>query len=99
LAYVGLDSYRSIRKLIFQIKVKLFAGLAGLASVGFEGKQLVLRYPSLPEGIKTRNLPELGGQITAGKNAYRIHFNDPDKESWQGTLVKVLYRIRKLSAY
>ena len=89
----------SVANLIFQIKVKLFAGLAGLASVGFEGKQLVLRYPSLPEGIKTRNLPELGGQITAGKNAYRIHFHNPDKEDWQETLVKVLYRIRKLSAY
>jgi transcription-repair coupling factor (superfamily II helicase) len=84
----------SVINLIYQIKVKLLAGLIGLASVGFERNQLVLRYPSLPEGITTRDLPELGGQITTGKNAYRIHFNDPEKEDWRGMLIKVLHRIR-----
>ncbi len=84
-----------VQNLVSQIKVKLLAGLAGLASVGFEGRQLVLRYPSLPEGIQSRNLAELGAGITTGKNAYRIHFHDPESEGWQGRLIEVLMRIRK----
>lgn len=83
-----------VQNLIYQIKVKLLAALAGLASVGFEGRQLVLRYPALPEGIKSRELPELGDNITAGKNAYRLHFKDPGKEDWQGKLIEVLMRVR-----
>ncbi len=34
-----------VENLIFQIKVKHLASLVGLASVGFEGHQLVLHYP------------------------------------------------------
>jgi transcription-repair coupling factor (superfamily II helicase) len=83
-----------VRNLIFQIKVKLLAALNGLASVGFEGKQLVLRYPPLPEGVESRALREIGRPVMAGKNAYRIHFTDPDNENWQEVLVGVLLRIR-----
>jgi transcription-repair coupling factor (superfamily II helicase) len=83
-----------VRNLIFQIKVKLMAALNGLASVGFEGKQLVLRYPPLPEGVESRALREIGRPVMAGKNAYRIHFTDPDNENWQEVLVGVLLRIR-----
>jgi len=83
-----------VQNLIYQIKVKLLAALAGLASVGFEGRQLVLRYPALPEGIHSRELPELGENITAGKNGYRIHFKDPEAEDWQRRLVEVLMRVR-----
>jgi len=85
-----------VRNLIFQIKVKLLAAAAGLSSVGFEGRQLVLRYPSLPEGIQSRNLPELGKPVTAGKNAYRITFTDPLNEPWEKILMDVLLRIRGL---
>jgi transcription-repair coupling factor (superfamily II helicase) len=85
-----------VRNLIYQIKVKLQAGLAGLASVGFEGRQLVLRYPSLPEGIKSRNLPELGSPVITGKNAYRIQFSDPQEENWQALLMEVLMKIRNI---
>ncbi|MBG0785500.1 MAG: transcription-repair coupling factor [Anaerolineaceae bacterium] len=83
-----------VRNLIYQIKVKLLAALAGLASVGFEGNQLVLRYPPLPEGVESRPLRELGRPVLAGKNAYRIHFTDPESENWQEVLVGVLLKIR-----
>jgi transcription-repair coupling factor (superfamily II helicase) len=86
----------SVRNLIFQIKVKLLAALAGLASVGFEGTQLVLRYPPLPEGIPSRSLPEIGKGITVGKNSYRIHFADPESEPWQEILLNTLHKIRKV---
>lgn len=84
----------AVQNLIYQIKVKLLAALSGIASVGFEGSQLVLRYPSLPEGVPSRNLPELGGETTSGKNAYRIHFKDPDAEPWMARLIEILHKIR-----
>ena len=88
-----------VTNLLFQIKVKLMAAVAGLASVGFEGRQLVLRYPSLPEGVTTRALPELGRGIIAGKNAYRIQFDDPEKAPWQDILITILTRIRSIRAF
>jgi transcription-repair coupling factor (superfamily II helicase) len=83
-----------VRNLIFQIKIKLMAALAGLASVSIEGRQILLRYPPLPSGIENRNLPEPGFPVTAGKNAYRIHFSDPENEPWQEVLVQTLLKIR-----
>ncbi|MBI4926892.1 MAG: transcription-repair coupling factor [Anaerolineae bacterium] len=56
--------------LIFQMRVKLRAQAAGLASVSFEGEQIVLRYPPLPEGVNERNLRTLGREVRAGRNAY-----------------------------
>jgi transcription-repair coupling factor (superfamily II helicase) len=88
----------SVRNLIFQIKVKLLAALGGLASVGFEGTQLVLRYPPLPDGIPSRSLPDIGKGITAGKNAYRIHFRDSNQGPWQEILINILYKVRKVNA-
>jgi transcription-repair coupling factor (superfamily II helicase) len=88
-----------VRNLIYQIKVKLMAALAGLAYVGFEGRQLLLRYSPLPDGMASRDLPELGRGIRAGKNAYRIHFSDPESEHWQEKLIEVLLQIRSLTAY
>jgi len=87
-----------VRNLIYQIKVKLLSALAGLASVGFEGRQIVLRYPPLPDGVETRHLRELGGKITAGKNAFRIHFSDIENEPWQEILVGALLKIRSNNA-
>lgn len=84
-----------VRNLIFQIKIKLMAALAGVSSVSFEGRQIVLRYPPLPSGIDDRNLPELGFPITSGKNAYRIHLSEIENESWQVILVQTLQKIRE----
>lgn len=85
-----------VRNLIYQIKVKLMAALAGLSSVGFEGRQIVLRYLALPEGINTRDLPEIGYPVRTGKNAYRIYFNDPQNEPWQEILIESLVKIRSI---
>ena len=40
-----------VANLFFQMRVKLRAEEAGLASVSMEGDQIVLRYPPLPEGM------------------------------------------------
>jgi len=86
-----------VSNLIYQIKVKLLAALAGLASVGFEGRQIVLRFPALPEGIHSRDLPEIGGSVRSGKNAYRIYFSDPEEEPWQEILIETLLKIRVIN--
>ena len=82
-----------VRNLLFQIKVKILAALAGIGSVGFEGRQLVLHYLPLPDGVTTRSLPELGGEVITGKNAYRIQFQDPDEAPWPEILLQVLQKI------
>jgi transcription-repair coupling factor (superfamily II helicase) len=84
-----------VSNLLFQIKIKVLAAKAGLAAVSFEGRQILLRYPPLPSGIENRNLPELGYPVSSGKNAYRIHFHDPENEPWQELLVQTLVRIAR----
>jgi len=87
-----------VHNLIYQIKIKLLAAQDGLASVGFEGKQIVLRYPPLLEGVASRDLPELGAGIITGKNAYRIRHQSTDTADWQEILIDVLKKIRSISA-
>jgi transcription-repair coupling factor (superfamily II helicase) len=72
------------------------AAQLGLASVNFEGRQLVLRYPPLPEGVESRSLRDLDRGIISGKNAYRIQFREDDLEMWQARLIEVLLRLRKM---
>jgi transcription-repair coupling factor (superfamily II helicase) len=83
-----------VRNLVYQIRVKLLAATAGLASVGFEGRQLVLRYPPLPEGIQSRRLKEFPRPVMAGKNAYRIQFTNPEEELWQEVLLGFLLKLQ-----
>lgn len=83
-----------VKNLFYQIKVKALAANAGLAAVGFEGRQLVLRYPPLPEGIDIRPLKEFGYPIRTGKNAYRIHFINPADEPWQEMLIDLLLKLQ-----
>jgi transcription-repair coupling factor (superfamily II helicase) len=70
------------------VQVKLLAEAAGLASVSMENGQIVLRYPPPPEGIKTRNLPDLAPDVRAGKNAYWCQFGR--NEDWQSRLLETL---------
>ncbi len=84
-----------VLNLFFQMKIKLRADAAGLASISMEGDQVVLRYPPLPEGVASRNLPNLGGQVRTGKNAYWI----PDGgqgEEWRERLLDTLLLLTKI---
>ena len=73
--------------LFFQMRVKLRAQRVGMASVAFEGEQVVLRYPALPDGVNERNLPALGPGARAGRNAYWLVAG---KENWQQRLLDIL---------
>lgn len=78
-----------VEDLIFQMKVKLRAEKAGLASVGVESDQLVLRFPPLPEGMTSRSLPVLGLNERTGKNAYWLPV-DLTKPTWREQLLALL---------
>lgn len=78
--------------LLFQMRVKVQAEKAGLVFVGVEAGQLVLRFPTLPNGMSQRDLPEVGLGTRVGKNAYWMLF-DPDSDEWKGNLLNVLAAI------
>ena len=82
----------SIASLFFQIKVKLRGELAGLSSISMEGEQIVLRYPPLPEGVSSRNLPFIGSSVRAGKNAYWMVMPQPP-DDWKQILLDTLSAI------
>jgi transcription-repair coupling factor (superfamily II helicase) len=74
--------------LFYQMRVKLRAERAGLASVGIEGGQIALRYPPPPDGSQPKPLRDLNPQVRGGKNAYWCTFmKEPD---WQERLLEVL---------
>jgi transcription-repair coupling factor (superfamily II helicase) len=81
-----------VSSLFFQMKVKLRSEAAGLASVSIEGDQLVLRYPPLPEGITSRSLPNLGGVVRTGKNAYWVPYSSQNG-SWRQQLLEILTQL------
>jgi transcription-repair coupling factor (superfamily II helicase) len=78
-----------VMNLFYQMQVKLLAEQAGLASVVLEGEQIVLRYPPLPEGVASRNLPTINYHTRTGKNAYWMPLH-VEGEEWQERLMNVL---------
>ncbi|MEE4193568.1 MAG: transcription-repair coupling factor [Anaerolineae bacterium] len=80
------------QNLFYQMRVKIMAERAGLASIAMEdSKRLALRFPALPENIKKRDLPTLGMSTRVGKNGYWIVL-DPE-EDWKEHLLQVLYEL------
>jgi transcription-repair coupling factor (superfamily II helicase) len=76
--------------LFYQMEVKLYAEMADLVSVTVENNQIVLRFPSLPVGVLSRPLPDLGAGVRSGKNAYWI---SEMGEDWKENLLNVLSAI------
>ncbi len=74
--------------LFYQLKVKILAERAGLASISGEGGQIVLRYPPLPNGEASRPLPDLGGDVRTGKNALWLPLSASN--GWMDKLLDVL---------
>jgi transcription-repair coupling factor (superfamily II helicase) len=78
-----------VENLFFQMRVKLRAEGAGLASVNWEGGQIVLRYPASDEKKNGDRLQDLGREVRGGKSAYWCAFGD----QWQPKLLDVLSRL------
>ena len=85
-----------LENLFFQMQVKLRAEKAGLAGVAKEGEQIVLRYPPLPEGMVSRNLPNIGSIARSGKNAYWMPMSDLGGD-WRARILEALAAIIDLT--
>jgi len=82
-----------VQNLFYQMRVKLRAERIGLASIGFETGQIVLRYPSSPNGRDEPRLPDLDPEVRGGKGAYWCMFGKD--ENWMQKLLDVLELIFK----
>jgi len=78
-----------VENLFFQLNIRLLGERAGLTSITNEGEQIVLRFPSPPNGAFIPDLPPIGYQTRVGKNSYWMRFDASDDE-WKERLVKVL---------
>ena len=79
------------QNLFYQIRVKLMAEKAGLAVISMEEKRIALRFPSLPEEVRDRNLPELGMNTRVGRNGYWIVLQAGS--DWKEHLLQVLFEL------
>ena len=77
-----------VQHLFYQMRVKLRAERAGLASIGMETGQIVLRYPSSANGNEEKRLHDLSPLIRGGKGAYWCMFAKDD--DWKQRLLEVL---------
>jgi transcription-repair coupling factor (superfamily II helicase) len=74
------------QNLFYQMRVKLRAEKAGLAAVGWEAGQVVLRYPAPVEEKDGKRLADLGPAVRGGKSSYWCSFG----ENWRSPLLETL---------
>ncbi len=79
--------------LFYQMRVKLRAEKAGLASIGMETGQIVLRYPSATNGNEEKRLHDLTPDIRGGKGAYWCMFGK--ENDWMERLLETLDLVMK----
>ncbi len=73
----------TVENLFFQIQLKINAEKIGLSAIVKEGEHIVLRFPQMPDGMESRDLPAAGAGIRAGKNAYWILVSDFATDAWK----------------
>jgi transcription-repair coupling factor (superfamily II helicase) len=77
-----------VHNLFLQLKIRLMAEQAGLASISVESNQVALRYPDDEAPV---SLPDLGAQVRIGKTAlWMAYSNTPD---WAERLLETLARL------
>ncbi|MBI3162172.1 MAG: transcription-repair coupling factor [Chloroflexi bacterium] len=77
------------QNLLYQMRVKLRAEKAGLASVNMESSgQILLKYPAPVDGSDVKRLPDLGNGVRGGKSAYWVTVGND--ELWRVKLLDVL---------
>ncbi len=80
-----------VQNFFYQMRVKLRAEKAGLASIGMETGQLILRYPPNANGNEEKRLHDLAPDIRGGKGAYWCMFAKDD--DWMERLLEVLKQL------
>ena len=76
--------------------MKILAEKAGLASVGMEVDQIVLRFPPQNEKITLKELAFPGNYVRSGKNSYWFAFRKYG-EQWQEMLLEILTELGELA--
>jgi transcription-repair coupling factor (superfamily II helicase) len=80
------------QNLLYQMRVKLRAEKANLASVSMESSgQILLKYTSPADGSEARRLPDLGNGVRGGKSAYWVAVSKD--ETWMVKLLDVLEKL------
>lgn len=82
-----------LKNLLWLLEVRILAGDCGLSAVTLEGKNIVFRFPSLPDGKDERPLPDFGGSIRAGKNAYWMPYEN--EINWKARLMDNLWKLKR----
>ena len=81
-----------VESLLYQMRVKLRAEKAGLASVSWEAGQVALRFPTPTEGSELKRMSDLAPDVRGGKNVYWVNFTK--NENWMPRLLEVLEMVR-----
>jgi transcription-repair coupling factor (superfamily II helicase) len=76
----------SVSNLLYQMRIKLLAGAAGLTSISMEGNQMILRFP---EGVIPPERTDIPSRVRVGKFAYWVRF-DPEGRDWPDLLASIL---------
>jgi len=76
-----------VRNLFFQILIKIKAEKIGLSAVVKEGNSIVLRFSSFATEMERGPLPEVGGGIRPGKNAYWLTLMNFQSDEWRNDLL------------
>jgi transcription-repair coupling factor (superfamily II helicase) len=81
-----------VESLLYQMRVKLRAEKAGLASVSWEAGQVALKFPAPAEGSELKRMSDLAPDVRGGKNIYWVNFTK--NENWMPRLLEVLEMVR-----
>ncbi len=81
-----------VQNLLYQMRVKLRAEKANLASVNMESSgQILLKYAAPTDGSEAKRLPDLGDGVRGGKSAYWVTVSK--EENWMVRLLDVLGKL------
>jgi len=81
-----------VSNLFYQIRIRMLAERAGLASIGYESNQIVLRFPTSDEKRVMKDLSLNGNIVRGGKNSYWLNTKD-HQDDWQEILRDLLESI------
>lgn len=83
-----------VQNLFYQMRVKLRAEKLGLASVGWESGQILLKYPQPADGSEAKRMPDLPNGVRGGKGQYWVTLTK--EEIWTAKLLDILSQIASL---
>ena len=83
---------KEIENLLWLLKLKILSINIGISAIALEGTSIVIRFPTLPDGKHSRNLPDLGKSTRTGKNGYWIAYDV--STDWQSNLMKIMVKLQ-----